>query len=238
MISIIFILLTSCSPAVVPPQAASTPTNEVQTTVITYTPTIPEATLPAPTPSPGPTQIPEKFLPIRDEIAKTYGLSADQVLLTTYEDIEWSDSCLGIEQPGMACIDVITPGYRLVFNTPQGNVEVHTNADATNFQIAASKSGIQGQAWISPACPGPVKLGRECPDLPYQGNLWILGEDGSVIAEITTNSDGSFEATLPPGTYTITQPKGTALPALPPQEVTVSPGQFTQIELILDSGLR
>ncbi len=198
---------------------------------------------PAPTPTvltpvPEASPIPDQFIAVRDDIVRTYGFGVDQVVLVSIEEVEWRNSCLGVDEPGMACLDVITPGYLLFFDTPAGKVEVHTNADGSAYRILSNESGIDGQARISPGCPGPARAGSECPDLPYQGSLWVLDENGSLTAEITTDSEGRFRVNLPPGTYTITQPEGTSLPALQPQMVLVYPGQFTQLELELDSGMR
>ena len=135
-------------------------------------------------------------------------------------------------------MEVITPGFRVFFDTPNGKVEVHTNADGSVYQIVSNQSGIAGQAWISPACPGPVRLDRECPDLPYQGYLWVMDRDGNLIAEISTDIEGSFRVKLPPGSYVIAMPEGTTYPYLQPQPALVAAGQFTKLELVLDSGLR
>ena len=235
ILAILVLFFTACSPTGFTPISTDSPTPAVQLTEVTETQA---PTQPIDTPIPGPSSIPDKFLPARDEIARTFGFPVDQVILMSIEDVEWRDSCMGINQPGMACMDVITPGYRVFFDTPQGKVEVHTNADASGYRIAATKSGINGQAWISPACPGPVRLDRECPDRPYQGYLWVLDGNGSLIAELTTDAEGRFRVSLPPGRYTITQVEGTSLPALPPQPVTVTAGQFSEVELVLDSGMR
>ena len=226
---------TACNPTVFTPVSTDSPTPAVLLTDITKT-QVPTQLVD--TPIPGSSPIPDKFLTARDEIARTFGFPVDQVILMSIEEVEWRDSCMGIDQPGMACMDFITPGYRVFFDTPQGKVEVHTNADVSSYRILATKSGINGQAWISPACPGPVRLDRECPDRPYPGYLWVLDENGSLIAELITDAEGHFFVNLPPGRYTITQTEGTSLPALPPQPVTVTAGQFTQIELVLDSGMR
>jgi len=144
LILVIFILFTACSPSVILQDTANTPTAELQPTDIPHTPTLPAATLPAETPSPEPVEIPAMFVPIRDEIARSLDVPADQVVLVSAQDVEWGNSCLGIEQPGMACMDVITPGFLVVFDTPLGKVEAHTNADASSFQIVPSKSGAGG----------------------------------------------------------------------------------------------
>jgi hypothetical protein len=65
-----------------------------------------------------------------------------------------------------------------------------------------------------------------------------MDEDGGLAAEITTDEAGRFRVILPPGNYTISLPQGTALPSLVPQAASVTPGQFTRVQVLLDSGIR
>ena len=66
-------------------------------------------------------------------LAAELKLEAQDVRLISSEKVQWRDSCLGVEREGMMCLEVITPGYLLVFETSQGVFEAHTNGDGTAY---------------------------------------------------------------------------------------------------------
>jgi hypothetical protein len=210
------------------------PTATIQA-ISTLTPL--QATLPVDTP-PLPDELPPQFMPAQKQLAESLGVSSAEITLKSYTATEWSDSCLGVHQPGIACLDVITPGFQVIFDTSSGTVEVHTNQDGSVVRIVPQESGIQGTAMIGPACPGPVQVDNPCPDQPYQGVLILLDAAGNIAAEIQTNQDGSFQVTLPPGNYRITTAPGKMLPAAPAEEIRVDPGQYTIVQISFDSGMR
>jgi len=47
--------------------------------------------------------------------------------LVSAEFTEWPDSCLGIETPGIACAQVITPGFKLLFEADGQTYEYHAD---------------------------------------------------------------------------------------------------------------
>ncbi len=104
-----------------------------------------------------------------------------------------------------------------------------------------AESGIEGQAVMSPAHPGPLRPGQSA-SRPYQTTLAVSSTgDGREVARVQTGSDGRFRVSLPPGEYTIGPP-----PDQQPrrfgrgeeQTVTVSPGEFTKVTIRFDSGMR
>jgi hypothetical protein len=103
-------------------------------------PTPPEAAPPLPA-SPTPTSegmvIPEQLEPAREAVAQERNLSLEEVQLQQYTFVEWSDSCLGAAGPEEMCLQVIMPGYRAVFSTPDGEVVVHTDSSGQIFRIVS-----------------------------------------------------------------------------------------------------
>lgn len=105
---------------------------------------------------------------------------------------------------------------------------------------AQSESGIEGNAVISPAHPGPIREGQS-ETAPFQTTLVILrASDGSEVKRVETGSDGRFRAVVPPGTYLVGPPAGTGrrLPRAGQETVTVVSGRFSQVTINFDSGMR
>ena len=51
------------------------------------------------------------------------------------ESVQWSDTSLGCPQEGMMYAQVITPGYKLVFDIAGASYAVHTNSDGSNVVV-------------------------------------------------------------------------------------------------------
>lgn len=77
----------------------------------------------------------------RETLAKQLGTSPADIRLVQSEPVQWSDACLGAPKPGEMCAQVITPGYRLLFDTPQGPYEVHTDERGVSFRIVPAELG-------------------------------------------------------------------------------------------------
>jgi len=98
-------------------------------------------------------------------------------------------------------------------------------------------SGIEGQVLIGPTCP-VVKEGVDCADRPYQAGLTVNSPEGIKIVQIQTDEQGKFRIPLPAGDY-ILHPESTGrYPSVADQNITVTAGQFTQIIVTYDSGIR
>ena len=100
-------------------------------------------------------------------------------------------------------------------------------------------AGIEGVVTIGPMCP-VVREDTPCPDQPYQADITILDEDGDEVATFETTEDGRFSAGLFPGRYTVVphSPNPGAPPTVEKQEVVVRDGEYTQVEISYDSGIR
>jgi hypothetical protein len=118
-------------------------------------------------------------------------------------------------------------------------VPTDTEVPATVTSTPFASSGIEGQVTKGPTCPGPIRIGAtECQDQPYQANITILDENNNQIAQFQTDSVGYFKINLDPGSYILHPESGNPLPRAADQTVLVTDGQFTQVSIIFDTGMR
>jgi len=72
-------------------------------------------------------------------LAEELKIDPTEIKLVSAEKVQWRDSCLGVERKGMMCLEVITPGYLIILETPLGVYEAHTNEDGTAFLFVAQE---------------------------------------------------------------------------------------------------
>ncbi|MCA9856289.1 MAG: hypothetical protein KC458_03310, partial [Dehalococcoidia bacterium] len=66
-------------------------------------------------------------------LAEWLGVPETDLRLTSIEAVDWPNACLGVENPALACAEVITPGYRVTLH--------HVALPETPFFVHTSKSG-------------------------------------------------------------------------------------------------
>jgi hypothetical protein len=72
------------------------------------------------------------------------------------------------------------------------------------------------------------------PDLEVQAT-----RDGSVVASDRTDAEGRFELGVPPGDYVVQAVlPGAGPPSAKPVNVTVPAAGFTQVTVLVDTGIR
>lgn len=64
-------------------------------------------------------------------VAQALGLDAADVTIQETEAVDWPDGCLGFSLPNVRCIQVITPGYRVLLEARGEMIEARTNADGS-----------------------------------------------------------------------------------------------------------
>jgi len=104
---------------------------------------------------------------------------------------------------------------------------------------APVESGITGKVLIGPMCPVVIE-GQDCPDQPYQATLTVNNLKGREIVRFESDDEGNFNLPLPPGEYILhpETPSGMPLPVAEEQHFTVSPGEYTRLIVLYDSGIR
>lgn len=102
-------------------------------------------------------------------------------------------------------------------------------------------SGIRGTVVLGPTCPLEASPGANDPVpclTPYSAQLVILNAENAAVARVASGADGHFEITLPPGDYVIAPESGDPYPIAQPLPVTVAAGQYVEIEVNYDTGIR
>jgi len=98
-------------------------------------------------------------------------------------------------------------------------------------------TGIEGQVLIGPMCP-VVQFGAPCPDQPYQATIAVLDKNGRQVTQFQSDAQGRFRVSLAPGTYTLRPESSDGFTRAGEQPVTVAGGQYTQVTIAYDSGIR
>lgn len=105
--------------------------------------------------------------------------------------------------------------------------------------LTEEKSGLTFTATLGPTCPGPQRVGQVC-TAPYAGEFIVTRMDGSEAARFNTDVDGRAVVDLPVGNYSVSIAAGggRSLPRGGPVEVVVTAGQYVEVVLELDTGMR
>lgn len=139
-----------------------------------------------------------------------------------------------------ACAQNVSP----INFTPTPSTTIPPSAEPTATEKAVSatptpSSGIEGTVTVGPMCPGPVQVGNNtCPDQPYQATIVILNTNDTQVAQTQSNAAGFFKIELAPGTYIIQPVSVQPYPRTGDQTVTVLAGQYTQVTIMYDTGMR
>jgi hypothetical protein len=79
---------------------------------------------------------PEAVLDAQQWLADQLNTAVEQVEVAEVEQMEWTDACLGLGQPNEACAQVITPGWRAVFEVNGELYEVRTDETGTVIRMS------------------------------------------------------------------------------------------------------
>ena len=114
-------------------------------------------------------------------------------------------------------------------------------AGAPSSTPGAGNSGIEGQALAGPTCP-VERVGSPCPERPVPDaavEVWNAAHTEKILT-FATDAQGRFRVALAPGDYNLDPQRIDAqqFPVPHPQNITVRDGQFTQVTIEYDTGIR
>lgn len=75
---------------------------------------------------------------VTDDLARTLGVSPDEIEVVSVEEVMWRSSALGCEKPGEMYLQVITPGYKIVLSAAGQPYEYHTDTQGNFVQCSDS----------------------------------------------------------------------------------------------------
>lgn len=167
------------------------------------------------------------------EVARPGGAGAFVVTVR----VGWGDCEAG-------CIDEHRWQYAV---EPDGHVSVVNEVGpavpeaAWPASAAMRGTGIGGRATAGPVCPverNPPDPG--CAARPVAGAVLVIRDaTGTQLARVTTGADGTFFMSLPPGDYVVEpQPANGLMGTAGPQNVKVSDGAVSAIQVDYDTGIR
>ncbi|NLF66123.1 MAG: hypothetical protein GX579_16145 [Chloroflexi bacterium] len=82
----------------------------------------------------------------REQLAAELGIGVDEVEVLSATEEQWRDSCLGMGGPAENCLQVITPGWRIVLEANGQTYEAHTDRTGNRVRIGgASQTGGSGR---------------------------------------------------------------------------------------------
>jgi hypothetical protein len=72
------------------------------------------------------------------DLAQRLKIEVNTITLVSVEHVDWRDACLGIQQPGVMCAQVITPGYKVILEANGQQYEYHTNESGSAVRLVGA----------------------------------------------------------------------------------------------------
>jgi Carboxypeptidase regulatory-like domain len=104
---------------------------------------------------------------------------------------------------------------------------------------SSGDGGIRGIVLLGPTCPVET-LESPCPDRPLADVEVRVLQGGDVVASVRSDGDGRYTVALDPGHYEVQAMLREGGPGMSakPVDVTVTSGEFTDVNIPVDSGIR
>jgi hypothetical protein len=100
-----------------------------------------------------------------------------------------------------------------------------------------SPQGIEGLVLLGPMCP-VVSADDPCPDQPYEAWIEVRNAAGGLVTGVRSGEDGRFRVGLRAGSYVLAPLSGNPFPSASEQEVVVREGEYTDVVVGFDTGIR
>ncbi len=118
---------------------------------------------------------------------------------------------------------------------------VATTTTSGGGSILPYNSGVRGTVSLGPTCPvmrNPPD--PQCADKGYQTAVIVsrASSPSKTVASVRSDTDGTFEISLPPGDYIVAAAGGQPLPRCAPVDASVGPTGYVTANISCDTGIR
>ena len=81
-----------------------------------------------------------------EDLIQAAGVASDEINVLSAEEVEWSDTGLGCQEPNKMYAQMITPGYKIVLETGGNTYDYHTGADPEGPIVHCTEGGTPASA--------------------------------------------------------------------------------------------
>ena len=81
-----------------------------------------------------------------EDIILATGAASDAITVVSTEEVEWSDTSLGCQEPNKMYAQMITPGYKIVLESGGNTYDYHTAADPEGPLVHCTEDGTPASA--------------------------------------------------------------------------------------------
>ncbi|HEX5809230.1 MAG TPA: hypothetical protein VFY25_11230, partial [Anaerolineales bacterium] len=89
---------------------------------------------------------PKAVLDAQEWLATQLSTTRENVRIVEVEQAEWTDSCLGLGRANEGCLQVITPGWKAIFEVNGQRYEVRTDETASTIRLASPEGALSAGA--------------------------------------------------------------------------------------------
>ena len=84
-----------------------------------------------------------------EDLIQATGAASDEVTVVSTEEVEWSDTSLGCQEPNKMYAQMITPGYKIVLESGGSSYDYHTAADPEGPIVHCTEDGTPASAALA-----------------------------------------------------------------------------------------
>jgi hypothetical protein len=168
--------------------------------------------------TPAPQPLPPAIVNVKNFLAEKLGVKVADIKVISFVAVDWPDSCLGINTPGIMCAMHVTPGYKVFLQVKGNTYELHSDSSGQTVrsidnQLSLPSGRVPLIAWQSAGLP--------CQQVTVSADKVIFGcspdaknvtlsEDRAADFLYFTQNLASFTANTPDGKLTFSGQGGLA----------------------------
>jgi hypothetical protein len=137
---------------------------------------------------------------------------------------------------GSTALVLLSVGLVISTTTFVGALQVIAHINGSDVETGV----IAGKVSIGPFCPVEPVKGCLVPPGTYSSRLLVLTSGGGKVVNVPLAPDGTFQATVPSSTYSVTLSNCSFLGCTYswPRTVVVPEGNTTNLDIFIDTGIR